>query len=125
MTTLFGTLPHDAGLYRAFKFLLFLRILFVGLTLHLAFSPSPGKRFLFFLFVLFLLPSLPPSLLSSFSSLPHSSAWDGLSGKMLWAKGGHEDGVVALDVSLDGSRILTGSDDKTVKLYDATLPVEK
>eukprot|EP00163_Fabomonas_tropica_P030019 TRINITY_DN6645_c0_g1_i1.p1 TRINITY_DN6645_c0_g1~~TRINITY_DN6645_c0_g1_i1.p1 ORF type:complete len:395 (+),score=91.27 TRINITY_DN6645_c0_g1_i1:42-1226(+) len=46
--------------------------------------------------------------------------WDAESGKELSIFEGHSDGIYALTLSPDGTRVISGSDDKTVKVWEAT-----
>ncbi len=46
--------------------------------------------------------------------------WDVDTGNVTWTANGHAEAVTAIAFSPDGSRILSGSDDKTLKVWDAS-----
>jgi len=44
--------------------------------------------------------------------------WDALSGRLLGVRNGHKDGILALKVASHGTKLLTGSEDHNVLLFD-------
>ncbi len=46
--------------------------------------------------------------------------WDTKSGKQLKVIGGHKDGVTCLEMSPDGSKLISGSLDSTMRIWDIT-----
>lgn len=51
-----------------------------------------------------------------------SSAWDALTGKLQWVQEGHEDAILCMALSNDGSLLLTGADDATVRVFSTAGP---
>ena len=69
-------------------------------------------------------PNTPPCSLYNFNCAPIiftplMMVWDGTTGQQLMAFTGVSDTVYSVAFSPDGTRILSGSDDKTMKLRDA------